>query len=361
MPLSLGQRAILPCLAVVVNGCAQMAREAVPPEIARHAPLAPMYAHRFPLGAAVEPRHLQGADGHLLAWHFNAVVAENAMKPPRLQPAEGQFDFTAADRIVAFAEERGMKIRGHTLLWHEETPDWFWRAPDGGPATGERVLERLRAHIHAVVGRYRGRVHAWDVVNEVVDPAAPGCLRNDRWLQVVGPRYVEAAFRYAHEADPGARLFVNDFETTQPTKRDCLLGLARDLRARGVPVHGMGHQMHVDVDRPSVREVDETLAAFAALGLDNHVTELDMSLGPAPRQAPGGEAALLARQAARYGEFFRVFAARPDVKAVTLWGLSDADTWLIRGARQGSGDKPLLFDADRQPKAAYREVAGAAR
>lgn len=346
--MSLGRWSIVASLVIGFSGCSSVG-DAIPPDIARHRPLAKTFEKRFPVGAAVEPMQLGTRAGHLLAWHFNSVTAENAMKPANLQPVEGRFEFRGADAIVDFASRRGMRVRGHTLLWHEETPEWFWRGTDGQAAPREVVLARLRAHIIAVMSRYRGRVYAWDVVNEVVHPVGPGCLRDTRWLQVVGPDYIEHAFRYAHEADPGARLFVNDFETTDPAKRLCLLDLMRDLRARGVPVHGMGHQLHIDLDRPAVGEVDETLGFFAALGVENHVTELDMSV--AASSLPPG--ARLSRQAERYAALFEVFARRPDVTAVSFWGLSDSHTWLNAKRAAGNLDEPLLFDARQNPKPAY--------
>lgn len=337
---------------LAADGCTwRVDREAQ--EIARHASLARLYAARFPVGAAVEPAQLDTREGKLLAWHFNSVVAENAMKMPRLQPAEGRFDFDGADRIVAFATERGMKVRGHTLLWPEETPEWLWRGSGGEPASRDVVRERLRSHIHAVVGRYRGRVYAWDVVNEAIDPGQPGCLRNDRWHAVLGPEYIEWAFRYAREADTGARLFLNDYETTDPARRACLLRVVTQLRARGVPVDGMGHQMHVELARPAVGEIEQTLAMFAALGVENQVTELDMTLG-----STRPDAGVLARQAARYAELLAAFA-RAGVTAVTFWGISDANTWLNRRGPAGI-DQPLLFDARQEPKPAYFAVKAVA-
>ncbi|MEO7741755.1 MAG: endo-1,4-beta-xylanase [Usitatibacter sp.] len=339
---------IVASLVIGVNGCA-LVGDAIPPDIARHPPLKKAFEKRFPIGAAVEPRQLGTRAGSLLAWHFNSVTAENAMKPANLQPLEGRFEFTGADAVVDFASRRGMRVRGHTLLWHEETPEWFWRGADGRPASREVVLARLRAHIVAVMSRYRGRVYAWDVVNEAVHPLGPGCLRDTRWLRVVGPDYIEHAFRFAHEADPGARLFLNDFETTEPAKRRCLLELVRDLRARGVPIHGVGHQLHIDLERPTVGDVDETLGLFAALGVENQVTELDMSV--AASALPPAER--LESQATRYAALFEVFARRPDVTAVSFWGISDAHTWLNAKRTPGNLDQPLLFDAQQAPKSAY--------
>ncbi len=348
---------LLPALALLLlcaGGCALDTGDGSRFAPEKNPSLSQFYAGRFSLGAAVEPAQLETAEGKLLGWHFNSLVAENAMKPLELQPAEGRFDFSGADRIVAFAQRHGMKVRGHTLLWHERTPEWFWQGADGRPASRRLLLERLRAHIHATVGRYRGRVYAWDVVNEVIDPAQKNCLRDDNWFQRVGPDYIDWAFRFAHDADPSARLFVNDFETTNLDKRECLLWVVKGLRERGVPVHGVGHQMHISIDSPGAREIDETLGKFAALGVENQITELDISFYRSPGQRlPGSESELLARQGARYEELFRVFLAHADVTAVTFWGISDANTWLVRGRFAGRGDKPLPFDADQQPKPAY--------
>jgi endo-1,4-beta-xylanase len=344
--------AIFALLALTLGSCVPIG---IDREIARFPSLAKAYAHRFPIGAAVEPWQLDTVDGRLLAWHFNSVVAENAMKPPRVQPHEGRFEFADADRIVDFARRHGMKVRGHTLLWHEETPAWFWQGDGTGPASRERVLERLRTHVHAVVGRYRGQVYAWDVVNEPIDASHPDCLRRDRWREVVGPDYLDWAFRFAHEADPSARLFLNDYETTDAARRGCLLRIARGLLERGVPLHGIGHQMHIHLERPSEREVEEVLRETAALGLESQVTELDVSL--AETHAPTAEA--LQRQGARYEALFAAFA-RAGVTAVTFWGISDAHTWRNTGRPPERPDRPLLFDRERQPKPAYLGVMKAA-
>lgn len=330
-------------------GCA-VGPDRVDPEVSKNASVAQAFAARFPIGAAIEPWQLDAPEAGLLRWHFNSVTAENAMKPAALQPREGRFAFAGADRIVDYAMRNGMRVRGHTLLWHEQTPDWMWEAA-GRAATRAEVIARLHAHIAAVVGRYRGRVYAWDVVNEVIDARRADCLRDTEWLRVVGPDYIALAFRFAHEADPAARLFINDFDTTEPAKRACLARVVGDLMRRGVPVHGIGHQMHVGMDQPAAADVEAALAELAALGLESQVTEMDVSLGDAPRD--------LERQAARYGELFRVFVAHGEVTGVTLWGVSDAHSWLNATRAPADPDRPLLFDASLHPKPAYRAVVDA--
>jgi endo-1,4-beta-xylanase len=312
---------------------------------------------RVKVGAAVGPEQLRSVPA-LLSSQFNSLVAENAMKPSRLQPQEGRFDFAAADAIVTFAADHKMAVRGHTLLWYKGTPDWFWTTPSGRPASRDLVLSRLKTHIDTVVGRYRGSVYAWDVVNEVVDPAQSDCLRHDQWWSVVGPDYIEAAFRFAHAADPRARLFLNDYSTTEARKRGCLVRVVRGLQARGVPLHGIGHQMHVSLYYPRPADVDRSLRLFANLGLENQITEIDMSLYRNGRSALSDSGAhLLKKQGARYRTLMRVFLAHPDVNAVTWWGVTDAHSWRTSA---GKIDQPLLFNADGCPKPAFWSVMDAA-
>lgn len=323
--------------------------------------LAQAYAGRLRLGVAVEPEQLQGAQAALLLQQFNSLVAENAMKPSRLQPAEGRFRFERADAIADFARQHGLALRGHTLLWHQRTPDWFWRAPDGGLAERPLVLRRLQKHIDTVVGRYRDVVQDWDVVNEVIDASQPDCLRDNLWKQVVGPDYVAQAFRFARAADPAARLWINEFSTTVPAKRDCLARVLHGLLAQDVPVQGVGHQMHLNLDTPTAPEVEASLALFAGLGLRNQVTELDMSFyrpGEATLTAP--PPALRTRQAERYAALMAVFLRHPELDSVTWWGLHDGQSHLTRWPLAWRADEPLLFDRALQPKPAWSALLQAA-
>lgn len=323
--------------------------------------LAKAYQGKMLIGAAVEPYQLETEEGRLLASQFNSVVAENVMKPSRLQASEGDFNFAPADQIVDFARQHGMKIRGHTLLWYKRTPEWFWIDKDGKTADRELVLQRLKQHIDAVLHHYRGQIYAWDVVNEVVDPNQPNCLRDDQWYRVVGADYVDWAFRYAHAADPGARLFINDYSTAEPKKRECLAALIAGMLARGVPVHGIGHQMHISVFRPTLAQIDESLTRFAKLGLENQITELDMTLYQRGAYTLSDASTnLLKLQAERYGELFGVFLKHPELTAVSWWGISDAHTHLNSGLNFWRSDRPLLFDTQQQSKAAYWAVLNAA-
>jgi endo-1,4-beta-xylanase len=252
-----------------------------------------------------------------------------------------------------------MLVRGHTLVWHNQNPTWLFKDPDGNnmrptPANAALLLARLEKHIRGVVSRYRDDVYAWDVVNEVIDPSAPDGFRRSPWFLITGTDYIDEAFRVAHEVAPKAKLFINDYDTTDPVKRHFLYNLVRDLKARGVPVDGVGHQMHVNIDCPSPADFVETVNMFAALGVDNQVTELDMSLyhtATDSYKTIPGEALL--RQGLRYRDFFDAFRAlRGKITGVTFWGVADDHTWLSRFPVVRL-DRPLLFDENLEAKPAF--------
>lgn len=326
------------------------------------------WADYFPIGAAIEPfqldseRHVQ-----LLTRHFNAIVAENVMKPGPLQPSEGQFNWGPADRLVQFAQEHGMQMRGHTLVWHNQNPDWLFQDANGQPLqpTEEHkalLLQRLEQHIRAVMGRYAGYIRDWDVVNEVVDPNQPDCMRRSQWYTITGLDYIKTAFRVAREAAPNARLYINDYSTTDPRKRECIYDLVRQLKAQGVPIDGVGHQMHINIASPSGAEIEQTIQRFADLGLDNQITELDMSLytNDSDRYTTIPEE-LLIRQGYRYKEVFAAFKRQHEhISSVTFWGIADDHTWLKSFPIERL-DLPLLFDEQQQAKPAYWGVVDPSR
>ncbi len=265
----------------------------------------------FAVGAAVPPTFVETSDPHsaLLAAQFGALVPENAMKPESLQPVEGTFRFAPADKIVRFAESNRMLVRGHTLVWHQQTPLWFFTDPadPSKPASRELLLSRMKTHIQTVLGHYRGRVAAWDVVNEVLTDS--GALRGptdgSKWLGIIGPDYIDKAFAYAREADPSALLVINDYNLESvPAKRDAMYDLVKGMLARGVPVGGVGMQMHVSIYGPSVDEIRQAIERFASLGVKVQVTELDVSLYRGAEAEVPIDDRLLALQARRYAELF---------------------------------------------------------
>ncbi|HKE15069.1 MAG TPA: endo-1,4-beta-xylanase [Kofleriaceae bacterium] len=322
--------------------------------------LAAAYRGQFLVGAAVTGAMVQGDAQGFVKYEFNVIVSENEMKPSALSRGEGKYDFSRADALVDWANRNGIKVRGHCLVWHRDELPWMFTSGSGPPLTGELVAARMRTYIHDVVGHFKGRVWAWDVVNEALVAYEPGVddgsgWRKSGWYRYLGKDYVPLAFQYAHEADPDALLFYNDYETQSPAKRALIMRLIRTLQAKNIPIHGIGHQSHYSLDWPPARELEATIQEVAAAGLRNHVTELDISLRPRGNgEVPALTDALKARQAARWAELFRMFRRNQDkIDAVLTWGVNVKDSWL------GPPDQPLLF-SDYVPTAAFWAVLDAA-
>ncbi|SEN66477.1 endo-1,4-beta-xylanase [Mesobacillus persicus] len=334
--------------------------------------LAERYKKSFDIGAAVEPSMLEGTNGAMLNRHYNSIVAENVMKPISIQPEEGKFNFEEADKIVKFAKENDMELRFHTLIWHSQVPDWFFMDKEGNPMVDETdpkqreknkklLLKRLETHVKTIVKRYKNDVSSWDVVNEVVDDS--GELRNSPWYQITGTDYIKVAFETADRfAAKDAKLFINDYNTEVEPKRSTLYNLVKEMVEAGVPIDGVGHQAHIQIGWPSLQEIEDSINMFAALGLDNQITELDVSLyGWPPENAfptydkiPASE---FERQAVRYDALFNLYERLGDkISSVTFWGIADNHTWLNDRAEQYSGvgvDAPFVFDVNYNTKPAY--------
>lgn len=330
------------------------------------------FAGRFELGVALPTAPLREEENKLAFTQFGALTAENCMKPGPLQPTEGRFAFEAADRLVALALDHGLQVHGHTLVWHQQCPDWFF-VQDGQPATPERVRERLRAHIRTVVQRYAGKVKTWDVVNEALSDGKE-YLRPTPWLAALGEDYLAEAFHAAHEADPTAELFYNDYNIELPEKREKALRLIRELRRRGAPVHGIGIQGHWQLDHIPFAEIEKSLIAFHAEGLKIMITELDFDVVPRRQSGaatdvreegqdlyPNGlPPELLERQAQQYARLFALFDQHHDkIHRVTFWGLHDGRTWL-NGWPYKRTNHPLFWDRQLQAKPALAAVLAVA-
>ena len=305
-----------------------------------------------------------GERARLLTKHFSQVTPGNAMKWDATEPTEGTFRYTDADAIVAFAKANGMKIRGHTFVWHQQTPAWVFLDAAGQPMTATAanktlLLTRLENHIRALGGRYANDIYAWDVVNEVIDENQSDGLRRSTWFNIAGLDYIRTAFRVARQVAPNAKLFINDYNTNVAAKRDKLFTLVQQLKAEGVPIDGVGHQMHINVDWPSAADTDAMIAKFVPLGVVQEITEMDVSIYTNSGETfPTPPADRLASQAARYKALFDVYRKyKANLSAVTLWGIADDDTWLdtYPVARK---DAPLLFDVSLQAKSAYWSVIG---
>lgn len=330
--------------------------------------LATCLENDFLIGAAIEPYQTTGEHASLLKKHFNSVVAENVMKPGLLAPGKDEFFWEDADKIVSFAKQNNMKVRFHTLVWHNQTANWFFEDEQGSPLTAteenkQLLLERLRHFIRVVGDRYRDVIESWDVVNEVIDPEQPDGMRKSKWFELTGTTYIETAFYTAREVlGPGAKLFINDYNTNDLEKRKALYNLVRDLLDKGVPIDGVGHQMHINLEWPAAATVAETIDLFAGLGLDNKITEMDISLyqnntdkyETVPRE-------LLIKQGYRYQEIFDVFRAKRDkISQVITWGIADDHTWKTSFPIKRN-DLPLLFDQHHQPKPAFWGIVDPSR
>lgn len=308
-------------------------------------------AHGMEIGSAVAAELLQNdpAYARILSREFSMLTPENALKFDSVHPDRNTYDFSDADAIIAFAESHGMKTRGHTLVWHEQLPSWLIE----GRWTRDELIAILREHITTVVGRYRGRVAAWDVLSEAIDD--DGSHRDTFWLRGLGPDYMELAFQWAHEADPAALLFYNDYggEGAGP-KADAIYALARGLVQKGVPIHGVGLEMHVGQDwHPAPAEVAANMQRLADLGLQAHITEIDVKI-----RNPATERDLVA-QARIYRKMLEVCLSADNCKSFTFWGFTDRYSWIPEFFP--GWDSALIFDRSYRPKPAYREILNSLR
>lgn len=304
------------------------------------------------VGVAVDPSYLTNPQyTRLLEAEFNGLVAENAMKWRYLSAEQGQYDFSGADALMEYAVQHQMAVRGHTLVWDLGLPEWLTQSN----LSRDEYKALLEAHITNLVGRYAGRILAWDVVNEPLDDQ--GQLRQNFWFQAIGPEYILLAFQWAHAADPDAQLFLNEsYAEGMNEKSQGVYALVKGLLEKGAPVHGVGMQMHLRLENPpSSEDVAQNMQRLAELGLRVHITELDVRL----QDAPGSLDEKLAGQARVVGDMARVCLAAPNCDAFFTWGLTDRYSW-IPGIT-GKEDEPLLFAENWQPKPAYWELYAALR
>jgi endo-1,4-beta-xylanase len=324
------------------------------------------YKDYFPIGVAVSPQSLRGADSALIVREFNSLTAENAMKMGPIHPEENRYNWQVADAVVHFAQAHHMKVRGHTLCWHQQTPAWLFK-DNGQTVTKEVLLARLKDHITTIVNRYKGKIYCWDVVNEVIDDDSTQFLRESPWHSIIGDEFIARAFEYAHAADPDALLFYNDYNTERPEKRKRLYRLLKKLVDAKVPIHGVGLQAHWSIYEPSEKELRETIEQFASLGLKIQFTELDVSVYPwekNTRTRKPGESDVLTPlqeqlQREQYKRIFKIFREYKDViTGVTFWGISDRRTWLNNYPVRGRKNYPLLFDDSLKRKKVYGDVVG---
>ena len=330
---------------------------------------------RFLIGVAVNAQMLADTTtGPLIAAQFDCLTGENAFKPISLEALQGQFTFDEADRIADFAMAHHMKLIGHNLCWHQQSPAWLYQDAAGNPLPRDMALKNLHDYIFAVVGHFKGKVFGWDVVNEALDDG-PGYLRDTPALRSIGPDFVQQAFEFAHQADPKAELYYNDYNIEEPGKREKALRLVRDLKAHGVRIDAVGIQGHWQVNTPALSVIEDAIKAFQALGVKVGITELDVD--PLPRQGNSADITAIEtggmnpyvngfpdseqqKLAQRYSDLFTLFARHSgEIERVTFWGLDDGQSWLNNFPVPGRTNYPLLFDRQDKPKPAFFAVVDA--
>lgn len=319
------------------------------------------YKDYFTMGAAVSPQGLKRPEeSQLILQQFTSMTPENAMKMGPIHPRENQYFWNDADSIAAYAKRNNLKLRGHTLCWHNQTPRWLFIDSTKIPpdtASKEVLLRRLKDHITTVVTRYKGTIYAWDVVNEVISDNPNDYFRNSPFYRICGEEFVAKAFEYAHAADPDALLFYNDYNETDPIKREKIFKLVKGLKDAGVPIHGVGLQAHWSIHDLTEGRVDSTITKFAELGLKIQITELDIKVQPVLPQdtVTSYTAEREKKQTELYKMVFKLFRKyRNVISGVTFWNVSDKYSWLDRRGRGKA--YPLLFDTTYQPKKAYWQV-----
>ena len=345
-----------------------------------------VYKDAFLIGAAVNPSITSGRDKasqEIVIKHFNSITPENVMKAAPLNPQPGVYNWGPADDFVAFGEKNNMFIIGHTLVWHNQVPSWFFTNAAGKPNTKEEQIERLRSHIEAVAGRYAGRVHGWDVVNEVIDN--DGSYRNSNWVNAFGngDTLVKYAFKFAAQYAPNTELYYNDFNAWRPSKRDAIVRMVKMLQKEGIRIDGVGMQGHWGLNYPKTQYIEEAIDAYAACGVKVMITELDVDVLPLSKEGQiAGWAANADKQlqteefevfldpykeglpdsvqeqlANRYAELFSIFYKRRDkIARVTLWGVHDGASWKNGSPIPNRTNYPLLWDRQHKPKPALSAV-----
>lgn len=337
------------------------------------------FQNDFYIGAALNVGQITGLEPEaidIVARHFNSITPENIMKWEEIHPEPGRYNFEISDQFVAFGEKHNMHIIGHALVWHEQTPEWVYRDDSGNLLGREALLERMKDHIFTVVGRYKGRIHGWDVVNEAV--MKDGSMRKSKWFDIIGEDFVQRAFEYAREADPDTELYYNEYEYEYDTKTDGVIRLVENLQSNGVRVDGVGIQGHWLLDYPEMELIDSYVSKLRKLGVNLMVTEMDVGVvpfcppaspvehissfdtekqkafNPYPEVLPDNIQEELAQ---RYVEFFSYFKKNRDIfSRITLWAVHDGQTWRNYWPIKGRADHPMLFDRQCRPKPALEAI-----
>ena len=331
----------------------------------------------FYIGTALSEEQILGEDEaaiEVVKSNFNSITAENIMKSEVMQPIEGEFDFTLSDKFVEFGEQNDMQIIGHTLIWHSQAPDWFFVDENGDDVSPEVLTQRMRSHILTIAGRYKGRIHGWDVVNEAIED--DGSWRKSKFYEILGEDFIRIAFELAHEADPDAELYYNDYSMANEGRRNRVVSMVKALQGQGVKIDGIGMQGHLNLNSPSIEDYEKSIQEFADLGVKIMITELDLSVLPSVRSNDGANVKstfeynekinpykdglskeVEEKQYQRYTDFFKLFVKYQDnIDRVTLWGVNDAQSWKNDWPVEGRTDYTLLFDRNNKPKEVVKDI-----
>ncbi len=364
------------CCAITIAGCTEQNKQGN-----TSASLKDVYKDIFTIGTAVNEDIVSGKDSasqKIVVQQFNTITAENVMKAALINPEPGVFNFAPADEFVAFGQQHNMFIIGHTLVWHNQCPDWFFTNAQGKPNSKEEQIEQLRKHIEIVAGRYKNKVQAWDVVNEVIDE--DGNYRPTTWVKSFGngDTLVKYAFKFAAQYAPDAELYYNDFNTWRPTKRDGIVRLVKMLQQEGIRIDGVGMQGHWGINYPKNEYIEDAIDAFAATGVKVMITELDIDVLPLTKEGqiigqgmsdkqfqleefklfldpyPNGLPENVQTQLTnRYKELFDIFYRKKDkIDRVTVWGVADDMSWKNDYPIPNRTNYSLLWNRDRTAKPA---------
>ena len=361
------KKLIIPMLCLCLLACNQNGRN----EVKEATTLKEALSDKFYIGTALNVDQILGRDSEsmdIVKTHFNSIVAENCMKSMFLQPKEGEFFFDEADKFVTLGEENNMFIIGHCLIWHSQAPNWFFTDDKGNDVSREVLIERMRNHITTIVTRYKGRIHGWDVVNESI--LDDGSWRQSKFYTIIGEEFMDLAFQFAHAADPDAELYYNDYNEWHVGKRGTIVKMIKSFQEKGIRIDAIGMQGHIGMNYPSLEEYQQTIDDYTATGVKVMVTELDMSALPNPRQNVGANIAdveayrqevnpyteslpdsVAATWTQRFEDYFALFLDNQDkITRVTMWGVSDGDSWKNDFPMRGRTDYPLLFDREYNAK-----------
>jgi len=361
-------------LSLVITGCNTKG--------AKEPNLKEAFKGKFLIGAALNTKQVEGEDSASIAVfekHFNSVVAENCMKSGLMQPREGEFFFDDADKLVAYGEKHKLFVVGHTLIWHSQAPKWFFTDENGQDVSREVLIDRMIKHISTVMGRYKGRVHGWDVVNEAFED--DGSWRNNKFYQIIGKEYVDIAFEAAQAADPKAELYYNDYNMFKEGKRNSVVAMVKSLQEKGLKIDGIGMQGHYTLNSPTIGEVETSIKAYSELGVQVMITEFDITVLPFPTPEISADISLyferknefdpyteglpeeiLAKQTQKYTDLFNLFLKyHKSISRVTFWGVNDRQSWKNNFPIPGRTDYALIFDRENQPKPAVAKLIEAAK